>query len=109
MSTPEAAPASLGSTSRMAVVVSGANVPPMPMPATISGARKSCHAECGPATRTAHPMPAANRVRPQVRMNLPPILSVSRPRKGAAKIMTTEAGAMVRPAFSAEKPSASCR
>jgi len=40
---PDAAPAIRGSTSRMAPVVIGGNVPPMPRPATIIGARKSCH------------------------------------------------------------------
>ena len=46
---PDAAPAIRGSTSRIATVVIGANVPPMPRPATIIGARKSCRRECGPA------------------------------------------------------------
>jgi len=109
LSTPEAAPAIFGSTSLIAVVVIGGNVPPMPRPATIIGARKSYQAECGVAISTAQPMPSANKLRPVSRMYLPPILSVSRPRPGARMIITTEEGAMVRPAFSAEKPSADCR
>jgi len=108
-SMPEAAPAIRGSTWRMATVVSGANVPPMPRPATTSGARKSCQVEVGVAIRTAQPIPMANSESPVTRMYLPPILSVSRPRNGAAAIITSEDGAMVRPAFSAEKPSADCR
>ncbi len=42
-------------------------------------------------------------------MYLPPILSVSRPATGATTIDSSEAGAMVRPARSAEKPSTDCR
>jgi hypothetical protein len=42
-------------------------------------------------------------------MNLPPIRSVIRPATGATNIETSEAGAIVRPAFSAEKPSTDCR
>ena len=108
-STPEAAPAIRGSTSRIATVVSGANVPPMPRPATISAGRKSYQVECGVAISTTQPMPTANRVRPQIRMYLPPVLSVSLPRKGATKIITSEEGARVSPALSAEKPRADCR
>ena len=37
-------------------------------------------------------------------MYLPPILSVSRPATGATNIDTSEAGAIVRPAFSAVNP-----
>ena len=109
LSMPEAAPAIRGSTSRMATVVSGANVPPMPRPATIRGARKSCQVECVLAISTTQPMPTANRLSPLTRIHLPPVLSVSRPRNGAMTIITSEDGAMVRPALSAEKPSADCR
>ncbi len=109
LSMPEAAPAIRGSTSRMAIVVSGANVPPMPSPATISGARKSCQDECVPAMRTTQPIPMANRESPATRIHLPPVLSVSRPRNGARAIITSEEGAIVRPALSAEKPSADCK
>jgi len=109
LSMPEAAPAIRGSTWRMATVVSGANVPPMPRPATINGTRKSCQVEVGVAISTAQPIPMANRLSPLTRIHLPPVLSVSRPRNGATAIITTEEGAMVRPALSAEKPRADCR
>ena len=42
-------------------------------------------------------------------MYLPPILSVIRPATGATNIEISEAGAMARPALSAEKPSTDCR
>src|ERR1039457_5900466 len=86
-STPDAAPAIRGSMFRMAVVTIGANVQPMPNPATISAGRKSYHAELGFAIRTAQPIPAP----------------------GATNIEMSEAGAIVRPAFSAEKPRTDCR
>ena len=108
-STPDAAPAIRGSISRMATVTNGANVHPMPNPATISAGRKSCHAELGRAISAVQPMPAANRVRPDIRMYLPPIRSVIRPATGATNIEMSEAGAIVRPAFSAEKPRTDCR
>ena len=38
-------------------------------------------------------------------MYLPPILSTIRPATGATNMDISEAGAMVSPAFSAEKPS----
>src|SRR5262249_57673861 len=82
---------------------------PRPRPARISAGRKSYQVECGVAMSTTQPMPTANRVRPQIRMYLPPVLSVSLPRKGAAKIITSEEGARVSPALSAEKPRGGCR
>ena len=55
------------------------------------------------------PIPAPNRISPDMRMNLPPILSVIRPATGATNIDTREAGAIVSPAFSAENPRTDCR
>ena len=93
----------------MAVVVSGANVQPMPTPATISGARKSYQVECGLATSTTQPIPTANSDSPHIKMYLPPTLSVSLPTPGARMMLISEAGISVSPAFRAEKPSADCR
>ncbi len=109
LSTPEAAPAIRGSMLRMATVTIGAKMQPMPAPATISGARKTYHADVVVATAAAQPMPTANSVRPLIRMYLPPILSVSRPATGARNIDISEAGARVSPARSAVKPSTDCR
>ncbi len=50
-----------------------------------------------------------NRLSPVTRMYLPPVLSVRLPGKGTTAIITSEEGAKVRPAFSAEKPSADRR
>ena len=79
LSTPDAAPAICGLTLRMAVVVIGANVRPCRCPATISGGRKSCHGSWVRPPAPPSPCRPANRVRPLIRMYLPPILSVSRP------------------------------
>ena len=89
---------------RMATVISGAKVHPMPIPATIRGARKLGQAESGCAISAIHPIPRANRVRPDIRMYLPPILSVSLPAAGATNTEMSEAGASASPAFSAENP-----
>ena len=61
------------------------------------------------ACSATQPIPAPNSASPDIRMYLPPIRSVNRPATGAMNIDSTEAGAMVRPAFSAEKPSTDCR
>ena len=55
------------------------------------------------------PKPMANNIRPDIRMYFPPILSVIRPATGATNMEMIDAGAIVRPALSAEKPSADCR
>ena len=69
---------------------------------------KAVHDEPGWAMSAIQPIPTPNRIRPDMRMNFPPILSVSgRPR--SRNIETSEAGAMVSPAFSAENPSTDCR
>jgi hypothetical protein len=88
----------------MATVVIGANTQPMPTPAMASAGRKSYHWEVGVASPMVQAMPPANRNSPVIRMNLPPILSVRRPATGATNIDTSEAGAIVRPAFSAVNP-----
>jgi hypothetical protein len=49
-STPDAAPATRGEMLRIATVVMGANVRPIPMPETMVGTRKVDHVELGPAT-----------------------------------------------------------
>ncbi len=103
-STPEAAPAMRGSTLRMATVVIGAKMQPRPNPATARGATNVGQLDAGCAIRASQAMPTPNRVRPDMRMNLPPILSTIRPATGATNIDTTEAGAMTSPAFSAVKP-----
>ncbi len=108
-STPDAAPAIRGSMLRMAMVVSGANVQPIPTPATSRQGRNTYQADVGVAMKPSQPIPTANRNRPVIRMYLPPILSVIRPATGATNIAITDAGAMVSPAFSAEKPSTDCR
>jgi len=81
----------------------------MPMPATTCGRRKAYQAELGWAISAIEPMPPANSTRPSIRMYLPPIRSDIRPATGATNIETSEAGAIVRPALSAEKPSTDCR
>ena len=102
---PDAAPAIRGLMSRMATVVIGANVQPMPMPATSCGAKKSYQAEVGCAMSASQPMPTEKQASPVIRMYLPPMRSDSRPATGAMNIAMTEAGASVRPALRAEKPS----
>src|SRR5215475_15890233 len=99
---PEAAPATRGSMLRMATVVIGANVQPIPTPAIARLGMKSCHVEWGVAMTAVRPNPTANNIRPDIRMYLPPIRSVMRPATGATNIDTTDAGAMVKPALSAE-------
>ena len=103
-STPDAAPAMRGSMLRMATVIIGAKMQPMPNPATTRGATNMGHEESGCAISASQPMPTPNRIRPDMRMYLPPILSVIRPATGATNMDTSEAGAMTSPAFSAEKP-----
>src|SRR5215472_6765722 len=90
-------------------VIIGANVQPMPMPATNCGARKSYQAELVCAMMAMLPMPPAKSTRPTIKMYLPPIRSDIRPATGATNMETSEAGAIVRPALSAENPSTDCR
>ena len=54
-------------------------------------------------------MPSENRLSPANRIHLPPILSASRPATGATNIETTDIGAVVRPACSADRSSTDCR
>jgi len=108
-STPDAAPAMRGSMLRMPTVSMGAKMQPMPNPATIKGTRKMSHDESGWAMSAIQPIPAPNRISPDIRMNLPPILSVIRPATGATNTDTRDAGAIVSPAFSAENPRTDCR
>src|SRR5262249_39210052 len=103
-STPGAAPATRGSMLRMATVTSGAKMQPMPIPATISGATNVSQLESGCAIRASQPIPAPNRIRPDMRMYLPPILSVVWLGTGGMNIDMTEAGAMTRRDLSAENP-----
>ena len=81
----------------------------MPRPATTAGARKLIHVESGPATNAMLPMPIVNRTMPAIRMYLPPTRSASRPANGAVTIETSDIGARVSPATSAENPRADCR
>ncbi len=106
---PDAAPATLGSTFRMAIVVIGANVQPIPSPAMARVGMKSCQVEWVVAMAAVRPKPMAKSIRPENRMYLPPIRSVMRPATGATNMEITDAGAKVKPALSAEKPRADCR
>ena len=94
---------------RIATVVIGAKVIPMPSPATIAGARKLIQVESGPATNAMVPMPIVNSVIPAIRMYLPPTRSARRPANGAVTIEVSDIGASVNPATRAEKPRADCR
>ena len=64
LKTPEAAPAIIGLTLRMATVVIGAKVQPMPMPATNCGARKSYQAELAWAIERNGAHPAGEQEQP---------------------------------------------
>src|SRR5262245_14666265 len=99
---PEAAPATRGSIFRIAMVVIGAKVQPIPTPAMARAQMKSCHCEVGVAITAVRPKPTANNIRPDSKMYFPPILSVILPATGATNIETIDAGAIVRPALSAE-------
>ena len=94
---------------RIATVVMGAKVMPMPAPATIAGTRKLIHVESGPATNVSVPNPMAKTEIPVIRMYFPPMRSAIRPAKGATSIEVTDIGARVRPAVRAEKPRTDCR
>ena len=109
MITPDAAPAIRGCTFIIATVCSGANVMPMPKPATIRPGSR-CHRvtpRCDDAIRM--PMPAENRLSPTNRIHLPPMRSASRPATGATNIEISDIGAVVRPACRAVSPSTDCR
>src|SRR5689334_22949468 len=82
-STPEAAPASLGSTFLVAIVCIGDMVQPMPRPATRRPGSRSYHCEAGPAMVTMRMSPAAYRTSPLISRYLPP-RSARRPANGAA-------------------------
>src|SRR5207245_11033133 len=58
---PDAAPDIWGEMLRIATVVIGAKVIPMPAPAMMAGARKVSHVEPGPATYGTSPKPNGNR------------------------------------------------
>src|SRR5258708_18876722 len=83
---PDAAPDICGEMLRMATVVMGEKVIPIPAPATIAGARKLIHVESGPATYVIQTKPTVNKEMPVVRMYLAPTLSAYRPAKGAVNM-----------------------
>src|SRR5260370_12395162 len=89
---------------RIATVVIGAKVIPMPAPATIAGARKLIHVESGPATYVIHTKPTVNREMPVVRMYLAPTLSAYRPAKGPKNMDVRDMGASLTPPLNAQKP-----
>ena len=109
LKTPDAAPVSRGVTSRIAIVVIGAKTQPIPRPASISGGTNVCQLESGDASQKRRPVPVAKRTRPVMRKYLPPNRSTSRPEKGATTIETSDSGATVKPAESADIPSTDCR
>ena len=84
---------------RIATVVIGAKVMPMPAPAMIAG-----HQEVDPRRvragddRRVRLIPIVNSVMPVIRMYLPPIRSARRPAKGATTIDVSDIGARVSPA-----------
>ena len=80
---PDAAPDICGEMLRMAIVVMGAKVMPIPAPATIAGPRKLIQVESGPATNVSQAKAMVNREMPVVRIHLPPTLSANRPANGA--------------------------
>jgi len=94
---------------RIATVVIGAKVMPIPAPATIAGTRKLIHVESGPATKVSDPKPTAKTKMPTIKMYLPPMRSAVLPAKGATTIEVSDIGASVRPAVRAEKPRTDCR
>src|SRR5256885_14332574 len=102
--TAEAAPATRGSMLRIAIVVMGAKVIPMPAPAMIAGTRKLIHVESGPAMYAMRPIPIVNSEMPAMRMYLPPMRSDRRPANGAVNIEVSDIGANVNPATRAENP-----
>src|SRR5260370_42182904 len=101
---PDAAPAICGEMLRMATVVIGAKVMPMPAPAMMAGTRKFIHVESGPGTNVTRLKPMGNKEMPVSAMDLPPIVSASRPAKGGATIGMGDIGADGRPAARAAKP-----
>ena len=107
--TAEAAPATRGSMLRIAIVVMGAKVIPMPAPAMIAGTRKLIHVESGPAMYAMRPIPIVNSEMPAMRMYLPPMRSDRRPANGAVNIEVSDIGAKVNPATRAENPRTDCR
>src|SRR5258708_34957209 len=106
LSAADADPAIRGSMFRIATVVTGANVIPIPAPAMVAGTRKLVHVESGPATHARLPIPIVNRTLPVSRMYLPPTLSAKRPANRAVNIEVSDIGGSVRPATSAEHPRA---
>src|ERR1700760_2504986 len=108
LSTPEAAPAWAGSTLRVAIVCIGDMVKPTPRPGIPKPGPRSYQWEAGPATRQIEIRPVAYRVNPVISRYLPP-RSASLPTNGAENPEASEAGAMVRPALIALKPSTVCR
>jgi len=106
---PDAAPAIRGSTLCIATVCSGANVMPMPKPATMRPGSRCQRVLLGWDEAIRMPMPVENRLSPTNRIHLPPNRSDSRPANGAITIAISDIGAVVRPACSAESPSTDCR
>src|SRR2546429_3427778 len=106
---PDAAPDICGEMLRMATVVIGAKVMPMPAPAMIAGTRNVSQVELGPATYVTRPKPIVKSEMPVRRMYLPPILSARRPANGATTIDVSDIGANVSPAVRAENQRTDCR
>lgn len=107
--TPEAAPASRGSTLRIASVDIGATTHPTPRPVTAVAGTNRYQGVAGPATSTIATIPAAYSESPAISRCLPPIRSDSRPAKGPVTIDTSDDGASTRPAFSALMCRTDCR
>jgi len=106
--TPEAAPASLGSTFLVAIVCMGDIVQPTPRPATANPGARSYQCEAGPALAMTSAMPPAYPAKPHISRYLPP-RSANRPANGATNPDTSADGAIVRPAFSGLKSRTVCR
>src|SRR5438445_10898071 len=77
--TPDAAPASRGSTRRMVTVVMGAKVQPRPSPAMMNGREKVRTSALSDADQDTRRIPNENSVSPAIRMYFPPHRSQARP------------------------------
>ena len=95
---PDAAPAMRGSTSRIAIVCSGANVMPRPKPATIRpGSRPTCErVDVRRGDQDAHA--AGEQADADEQDPLAADRSAKRPATGATNIEISDIGAVVRPA-----------
>src|SRR5207245_9930783 len=85
-STADAEPAMRGSMFRMATVVIGAKVIPIPAPATIAGTKKLIHVESGQATKARLAIQMVKRSIQVSRMNLTTIRSAKRLENGTENI-----------------------